>query len=397
MNLPDLIFSNRLKHRLSRHLLFWLCCWFYFMSTFYVPFGVLPDWNADHLAGAIKRNGSFFRWAEQRVINSFLSMSSFVIVAYFINYYLLPNFISKKRRWTGLFIFISFVFLWIAQAVTGYYINMKNYHMNPARRLEPELAKHLYSPGVLNWIVLAGPILIGFFIAIKMGKRIFLKQKETEQIAREKTTAELSLLKSQIHPHFLFNTLNNIYYLALSASYQTPVMIRKLAGMLRYIIIDCSQPFVPLYGEIKMVQDYIALEKIRYGEQIKMSITIEGDTENKKIAPLLMIPLVENSFKHGASKMIHSQWVNLEIKINDEDLYFLMINNKPAQAENGITNGHVGLKNVKKRLQLLYPGKHEMIIVSEKETFTVSMKVSLLNEKLPVKKEMKSPAIYVME
>jgi LytS/YehU family sensor histidine kinase len=129
-----------------------------------------------------------------------------------------------------------------------------------------------------------------------------------------------------------------------------------------------------------------------------MNVKIEGDAGNKQIAPLLMIPLVENSFKHGASKMIHSQWVNLEIKIKDEDLYFLMMNNKPEQAENGMTNGHVGLRNVKKRLQLLYPGKHELTIVSEKETFSVSMKVRLLNEKLPgLKKEIKSSAIYVME
>jgi sensor histidine kinase YesM len=369
------------------------------MFTFYVPLGVLPDWNADHLASAIKRNGSFFIWAKKRVINSIFSMSSFVIVAYFINYYLLPMFLLKRKRLTGvLLLLFSFIFLWFAQGFTGYIIQLNNYHFNPVRRLKPELVTYLSTPGIIRWIVLAGPILIGFFIAIKMGKRILLKQKETEQIAREKTTAELSLLKSQIHPHFLFNTLNNIYYLALSVSSQTPVMIRKLSGMLRYIINDCSQPFVPLDGEIKMIQDYIALEKIRYGDQIKMNIQIEGDAGNKQIAPLLMIPLVENSFKHGASKMIHSQWVNLEIKMNDEELYFSMMNNKPGQAENGMTNGHVGLRNVKKRLQLLYPGKHELTIVSEKETFSVSMKVRLLNEKVPgLKKEIKSSAIYVME
>lgn len=368
------------------------------MLTFYLPFGVLPDWNAAHLAGAIKRNGSFYNWAEQRVINSLLCMSSFIIVAYFINYYILPNFILKKRRWTGfLFIFFCFVFLWIAHTATGYYINTKRYKLNPEQRMKPNFVENLYSPGVPRMILLAGPIIIGFFVALKTGKRIWLKQKETEQIAKEKTRAELSLLKSQIHPHFLFNTLNNIYYFTLSASEQAPTMIRKLSGMLRYIINDCSQSYVPLTGEIKMIEDYIALENIRYGEQIKMNIKIEGSPENKQIAPLLMIPLVENSFKHGASKMIDQQWVSLEIKISDDELYFLMKNNKPAQPENGLTNGHVGLKNVKKRLELIYPEKHELNIVSDKETFSVSMKVKLLSVELPgLTKEVKSPEAYAM-
>jgi len=366
------------------------------MFSFYVPWGVLPDWNADHLPRAIQRHGSFFNWAKQRVINSVFAMSSFVAVAYFINYFILPKYLFRKKLWTGIgLFFLSFVFLTVAQSITGYIHNMKNYNRNPALRTKPVLFQNL--PRTPYVIVLAGPIIIGFFTALKMGKRIWLKQKESEQIAKEKTRAELSLLKSQIHPHFLFNTLNNIYYFTLSASPQAPATIRKLSGMLRYIISECSQSYVPLEGEIKMIQDYIALEKIRYGDQIKIKIKITGNAENKLIAPLLMIPLVENSFKHGASKMIDSQWVSIDIKINDEDIYFLVMNNKPVQPENGLTNGHVGLKNVKKRLQLLYPVSHELKVEAERETFSVSLKVKLLNVELASLKEIKSSAAYAME
>ena len=334
------------------------------------------------MSGAIKRNGSFFNWAERRVINSFLSISSFVIAAYFINYVVLSRFVFKQKYRSAFVLFLStIIFLWVIQAFIGYVIQTKNYRMNPGQRIEPQLNESLSKPPM--FLLLAGPIVIGSFVAPAIGKRIWIKQRETEQVAKEKTRAELSILKSQIHPHFLFNTLNNIYYFTLSASQQAPTMIRKLSGMLRYIISDCNQPFVPLEGEIKMIQDYIALEKIRYGEQIQINIKIQGDPQNKLIAPLLMIPLVENGFKHGASKMIDRQWVILEIDISNENLHFLMKNNKPAQGENGISNGHVGLKNVKKRLQLLYPEKHELNIFPAKESFSVSLKVKLSEVESP--------------
>ena len=111
------------------------------------------------------------------------------------------------------------------------------------------------------------PVIAGFAVMIKLIKRWWLKQKETEQLFHEKTKAELQLLKAQVHPHFLFNTLNNIYYFTLSGSPKAPEMINKLSGLLHYILNECNQPLVPLQKEINMVRDYMALEKIRYGEQ----------------------------------------------------------------------------------------------------------------------------------
>ena len=147
--------------------------------------------------------------------------------------------------------------------------------------------------------------------------------------------------------------------------------------MLHYILNECNQPSVPLEKELKMIQDYIALEKIRYGEQIDIKTEIQEAGSNKMIAPLLLIPFVENSFKHGASKMITHPWIKLRITIEDNVLHFLIINSKPLSHESTSRNGSIGLKNVQKRLLLLYPGEHELNIIAEPENFTVFLKIQL--------------------
>jgi len=212
---------------------------------------------------------------------------------------------------------------------------------------------------------------------IKLVKRWWLKQKETEQLAKEKTNAELQMLKAQVHPHFLFNTLNNIYFFTLTNSAQAPVMIKKLSGLLNYILHECDRPLVSLEKEIEMIQDYMALEKIRYAEQMQMTIDIDSKPDEKMIAPLLLIPFVENSFKHGASKMITHPWVTLKIKIENDRLQFIIRNSQPMTNETVTTKGNIGLKNVTKRLELLYPGTHELNIISESDSYSVYLSLHL--------------------
>jgi LytS/YehU family sensor histidine kinase len=161
-------------------------------------------------------------------------------------------------------------------------------------------------------------------------------------------------------------------------------MIKKLSGMLHYILHECDQPLVPLEKEIKMINDYMALEKIRYAEQMQMTIDIENHHDNKMIAPLLLIPFVENSFKHGASKMITQPWVKLYIYIENNRLHFTIRNSKPPTNEPARSNaclpgrqGNIGLKNVTKRLELLYPGTHELNIVSEPGSYAVYLILQL--------------------
>jgi LytS/YehU family sensor histidine kinase len=249
-------------------------------------------------------------------------------------------------------------------------------------------------PAILNHVS-SLPIILGFAFMIKFVKRWWQKQKETELLAKEKTKAELQLLKAQVHPHFLFNTLNNIYFFTLTNSAQAPVMIKKLSGMLHHILNECDQPLVPLEKEIKMIQDYMALEKIRYAEQMLMTIDIKEDHDGKMIAPLLLIPFVENSFKHGASKMITKPWIKLSLAIDNNRLHFSIINSKPLSAELRARIGNIGLKNVRKRLELLYPGTHELKIVSESESYAVYLILQLdyMKDQTTIKKPLNEYAM----
>jgi LytS/YehU family sensor histidine kinase len=155
---------------------------------------------------------------------------------------------------------------------------------------------------------------------------------------------------------------------------------------------------VPLEKEIKMIQDYMALEKIRYSDQMEMTVDIIGDHENKMIAPLLLIPFVENSFKHGASKMITQPWVSLYMRIENDRLNFIIKNSKPTTDDPATTKGNIGLKNVKKRLALLYPANHELNIINEPGCYSVSLHLQLYDvvEKKAITNELKPQHKYAV-
>jgi len=196
-------------------------------------------------------------------------------------------------------------------------------------------------------------------------------------LAWENANAELQLLKAEIHPHFLFNTLNNIYSFILKKSPNAKELVTKLSDTLKYMINDCEASLVPLEKELKLIEDYIGLEKVRYGNRLNIELVIKGDYQNKLIAPLLLIPFVENTFKHGASKMLKQPWIKMKIFIRANSFYMELSNNGPLQAfyQNG-KNG-IGLKNVQKRLQLLYPGEHELVIKPTENEFLIQLRLPL--------------------
>ncbi|MEO8109637.1 MAG: histidine kinase [Ginsengibacter sp.] len=209
-----------------------------------------------------------------------------------------------------------------------------------------------------------------------MLKSWYLKEEEKQILITANANAEIQLLKAQIHPHFLFNTLNNIYSFTLDKSPVAGDMVLQLSDMMRYMINDCDTPFVPLSKELKMMSDYIALEKVRYGNRLDLQIAITGETANKQITPLLMIPFLENCFKHGTSKMLRDAWIKVFIQADENVLHFTLANSKPAdEFVNG--KGGIGLNNVKKRLGLIYGADHLLTIESSINTFTVNMQIPL--------------------
>lgn len=196
-------------------------------------------------------------------------------------------------------------------------------------------------------------------VAYKMTRIWYKKDEEQVLLTIDNANAELSLLKAQVHPHFLFNTLNNIYSFTLDRSPVAGELLGKLSHILRYMTNECESSLVALENELKMIRDYLELERVRYGTRLQLNVEIAGDTQGKLIAPLLMIPFVENTFKHGASKMLKHPWIKMSIITNEHSLGFHVSNSKPHGVSSTNKTG-LGLNNVRRRLQLLYPTSHTL-------------------------------------
>ena len=295
-------------------------------------------------------------------------------VAYGVLYYFLPRYISRTKNFIGttilLLLFVSFL------AVINYIFLILIFSISTRLGYFNQMPKMSFIIPVWARLILFNyPTVVGFALAIKILKNWYLKQKETAQVGREIINGELQLLKAQVHPHFLFNTLNNIYSFIINDSNDATEALKKLSTLLRYIIYECDQPLVQLEKELKMIRDYIDLEKIRYGKNFNMSFQVQGNASNKMISPLLLIPFLENSFKHGASQMLTHPWINLDITILEHELEFILSNSKPAIAgEKTMSNG-LGLRNVKKRLSILYKDTHALNITDDIMSFSVSLKV----------------------
>lgn len=220
------------------------------------------------------------------------------------------------------------------------------------------------------------------FIAIMVIILLICASSITYLIYKGKSqTIQLTLLKAQIHPHFLFNTLNNLYSLSLNKSDHASGVVLGLSQILRYILYECNSPKINLGKEIEIIERYISLERIRYQSRLEINLDLRGDLANHQIAPLLILPLVENAFKHGISKIEEDGWIKMETNIKHGELTFKISNNTPAvSAEVSKSKyGNIGLNNIRKRLQMLYPNTHDFRIINEDDIFLVIMKLKLGN------------------
>ena len=214
--------------------------------------------------------------------------------------------------------------------------------------------------------------------ALKLFRYLYLKERANQQLAEETLLIELQVLKAQVHPHFLFNTLNNIYALTLRQSAEAPHIIRKLSGLLRYMLHECNAPAVLLTSEIQSLRDYIELEQIRYSHRLTIGLRIGGNTAGQHIAPLLLLPFVENAFKHGVSGQTGRAFVDLSLWVTANELTFSVENSKNTDTlRPSGRHGGLGLANVRKRLALLYPDRHTLTIRPEPTRYIVELTVHL--------------------
>ena len=207
--------------------------------------------------------------------------------------------------------------------------------------------------------------------AIRIMRQWQLSEQRAAQAESDKTSAELSFLKAQINPHFLFNTLNNIYTLAVMQDENAPESILKLSNIMRYVTDDAMEDFVPLQYEVDCINDYIELQRLRLGDKTTVDMKVSGLTEGKVIAPLILMTFIENVFKYGISKHEPST-VSINILGHENGISFYC-QNRIFPDKTGTEREGIGLKNVKQRLAYLYPGKHVLNINTENQLFTVNL------------------------
>ena len=207
--------------------------------------------------------------------------------------------------------------------------------------------------------------------------KLYVEKQRLLKLNEQKKTAELVALKNQLNPHFLFNTLNNLYALTLKKSDDAPKVIQKLSEILDYILYRCNEPYVLLNKEIELIENYLSLEKIRYADRVNISFS-KSVTGEEKVAPLLLLTFVENAFKHGVTNEMKQARIDINITKKGEELLFTVENTKPISSRSRVEKESIGLQNIKKQLELLYPKAYDLIIENGKNSFSANLKLAVV-------------------
>lgn len=285
-----------------------------------------------------------------------------MLVFFYLNYYYLIPKLYIPRKYAP-YLICLLVYLVLLSVIPKLIIHSHPHHgrFNEHR--------HFFNLYELSNTVFLYFIIVFFSLMLRINNQL-------KQARQEKLNAELLYLKAQINPHFLFNTLNSIYSLAITRSDETASAIVKLSGMMRYVITESQHHFVSLDKEISYISDYIELQKIRLADSVKLSFTVSGNTAGKEIAPLLLIPFIENAFKYGVNAEEDSIIV-ISIVIEKMLLHLQVTNNKVQTTMETTASSGLGIENTKGRLELLYPLKHELFIRDDAHTFFVSLNLNL--------------------
>jgi LytS/YehU family sensor histidine kinase len=234
------------------------------------------------------------------------------------------------------------------------------------------------SPASVDIFFLLASFLVIVFlgVAIKMVSLWRQSKNDYRQLALEKIDMELKFLKAQLNPHFLFNTLNNLYYLTTEKSDKAPQAILQLSEILDYVLHSNSSMFVPLGKELRQVENYIALELLRYEERVQVSTQFTGDLAMYEIGPMILITLIENAFKHGVMPSSGKSWLHLHVEAKESELY-IGISNSSSHTKSG---RKIGLTNLRNQLDHLYGSNYSMEVISSESTFSVNLIVNRKNE-----------------
>lgn len=306
------------------------------------------------------------------LVENLIDIFFYIIIVYVNILYLIPSYLQQKKPLIYLVTLILFVVLLSPIHV---FASIMLFHNFPDR-----VELYLNEKEILT--------LINLFIAFsstlyKILMDWLVHQNEKVALQSQNLQSELRFLKSQINPHFFFNTLNNLYALTLKKSDLAPEIVLRLSEMMRYMLYESNVKQVPIEKEINYVKNYLELEKLRQGHRFDIHFNLTGDLRDQKIAPLMFIPFLENSFKHGLDNQIKNGFVNIDLNLKYNEIDMVIENSKPPSLppkpdKSDLKSGGIGLENVKRRLKLLYPNKHNLEITEKPHSFRVSLNIKLI-------------------
>lgn len=300
------------------------------------------------------------------IYNAIFFLPGHLIMVYSMLYFLVPRFLLNRKYWQFLLGIVILV------GICGIYTVLAQ--LSITADADPRLQGATFSVGrnILPFIHIAG-----IAASIKLLKYWYVQRKQTLEAEQQRTAAELKLLKAQLHPHFLFNTLNNLYSHTLEFSPRSPEIVLKLSALLRFMIYESNSQRISLAKEIDLLQNYISLEELRYGDRLDLSVSITGDIEKYQIAPLLLLPFLENAFKHGTSKQIEQCWISFDLTLDGSLVKFKLINSIDPETEEETSSGGLGLENVRKRLEILYREKYTLETQKLEEVYMLNLELEV--------------------
>ncbi|UMB61960.1 sensor histidine kinase [Lutibacter sp. A80] len=323
------------------------------------------------------RWGSYFDDYLYSLKTNLIGFPIHMTLSYLNVYVFMPNFIFKKK-------YLTYIILLVLSLFTMLLVKFNLTYYLVSENVWPE-GTEVISKLTLNYSIdmMIGELyVITFVTAIKITMDWLKEHKRVTDLEKTQLETELLFLRTQISPHFFFNTLNNIYSLSLENSKKTPKIILKLSELMRYFLYETKKSKQTLEKEIISIQNYLDLERIRFDNNLEVNMTISGDISNKKIAPMLLLSFIENAFKHGANKNIGKTKIDIDFLIKDDFLYFTISNPIPTtttqKQHEEKTTGGIGLENVKKRLALGYQKKEYNLNIEQKNNlFIVALKIKL--------------------
>jgi two-component system, LytTR family, sensor kinase len=306
----------------------------------------------------------------ERIINSCFLISYITVLNFILFEFILPLFkLPLRRFFSGLLLTFILIILYSFGLYGWRYLWIK---------------LHIYTDYTPGLVLLKGVLThsqfsfatVLFFGVIRHGYNYRKLKIATQQLRIEKQAAELNYLKSQTNPHFLFNTLNNIYSLARDKSDLAPESILRLSKILRFMLYETSGDYIAIEDELKIMNDYIALEKLRYDDSLQINFDTEIDEIKQSLPPLLLIPLVENAFKHGVSETRSQPFVDINLSVNQQQLIFVVKNSAETASAEQPVKENIGLSNLRRQLQLLYK-EYDLSAMQDESIFTTTLKINL--------------------